>query len=54
MCRFLGQCDESVGAEKLALFPSRFFGWSKDYTDIRQMNRRKTKLIMYVQKCTKT
>lgn len=32
------------------IFPFRFFGWSNDDIDIRQINRRENIFILYVQK----
>lgn len=39
----------TVGEEKFYICPSRFFGWSNNQINIKQINRRKTNLIRYVQ-----
>lgn len=36
---------ETEGRKTLPIFPSGFFGWSDNYIDIRQSNRRETNLI---------
>ena len=39
-----------VGRRNLPLFFMGSFGWSNNQIDVRQINRRKTNLILYVQK----
>lgn len=38
---FIGN-DTGIGEGNIFLSPSRFFGWSTNQTDIRQVNQRKT------------
>lgn len=41
-----GDWDECVGKETFFFFASRFFGWSNDQTDIRQIHGTKTNLFL--------
>lgn len=38
-CTLLGFI--SIGVKKFSFYASRFFGWSSNYIDMRQINRRK-------------
>lgn len=42
--------DQRLGRKTFPSFLSRFFGWIRNYTDVRQTNRRKTNLTVCVRK----
>ena len=45
---FQGVQHHFVGVENFFLYPSRLLGWSDSQIDLRQINRRKTNLILCV------
>ena len=47
--RYIKICICGVGEKKFPFYPPRFFGWSDNQINVRQINRGKTNLIMYVQ-----